>query len=167
MKLCLGCGKKLPKYKSKYCESECYLLFREKLCCEIRCEGCGELFVPLKAGRRFCSQKCHVRNNLNQDTEHQKTAAKAGNAVIIAKFRGSGRGYIKVLGRHLHRRKAEAALGRRLKRHEVVHHIDCNPRNNDNSNLMIVTQSYHAWLHSEMRKRNLPPVSPSPVKQSA
>ena len=40
-----------------------------------------------------------------------------------------------------HRIVAEKMLGRKLKKDEVVHHIDGNKRNNDESNLMIVTRS--------------------------
>lgn len=47
-----------------------------------------------------------------------------------------------------HRIVAEKMLGRKLKKDEVVHHIDGNKRNNDESNLMIVTRSEHAKLHS-------------------
>jgi len=46
----------------------------------------------------------------------------------------------------------EMALGRQLKENEVVHHIDNKPINDDNSNLLICTRSYHMWLHSQINK---------------
>lgn len=41
----------------------------------------------------------------------------------------------------------ESYIGRALKKGEVVHHLDGNKRNNDISNLMIMTKSEHAKLH--------------------
>jgi transposase len=56
-----------------------------------------------------------------------------------------GRGYMKE-----HTIIAEKALGRRLKRGEIVHHIDGDKTNNKNSNLLICDNSYHLWLEKRM-----------------
>jgi len=49
-----------------------------------------------------------------------------------------------------HVRIAERVLGRRLRRGEVVHHVNLNGLDNRHRNLLICTQAYHAWLHQRM-----------------
>jgi len=64
--------------------------------------------------------------------------------------------YIRVDGRVVgeHTYKAEWVLGRLLKSNEVVHHIDGDKRNNDNSNLIICDRSYHQLIHQREKKLN-------------
>lgn len=51
---------------------------------------------------------------------------------------------------YMSRKIGSEILGRPLKTNEVVHHIDLNPSNNDYSNLLICSSSYHGWLHAKM-----------------
>ena len=61
---------------------------------------------------------------------------------------GEGKAYRKQLGKHTHRRIAEAMLGRPLKKGEVVHHIDGNKLNNDPANIAVLpSQSEHCRVH--------------------
>jgi hypothetical protein len=49
--------------------------------------------------------------------------------------------------KYIHSEIVESVLGRPLKSNEVVHHLDGNGSNNAKNNLIICTQSYHAYLH--------------------
>lgn len=53
-----------------------------------------------------------------------------------------------------HRVIAERVLGRKLKRTEVVHHINGVKTDNRNCNLLICTVGYHSQLHARMRKQS-------------
>lgn len=50
--------------------------------------------------------------------------------------------------KNAHRAFVERLVGRKLDRDEVIHHIDCDKRNNDVSNLIIMSRSDHAKLHA-------------------
>lgn len=48
----------------------------------------------------------------------------------------------------LHRMLTENHLGRTLSKGEVVHHIDCDPTNNEITNLEVMPRGQHSKLHS-------------------
>jgi hypothetical protein len=57
----------------------------------------------------------------------------------------------KIKGRSIdeHRFIMESHLGRKLMRHEVVHHIDGNKRNNSLSNLQLLSNREHSIIHNQ------------------
>jgi len=94
----------------------------------------------------YCSPKCVLA--VVRTREHQIKAGKAGAKVNIDRYRGTGtKSYVKELGRHQHRVVMEKKLGRKLRKGEVIHHIDNNKKNNDLKNLQVMTQSQHIKLH--------------------
>ena len=64
---------------------------------------------------------------------------------------------IKVNGKKYdeHRYIMEQHLGRKLKRHEVVHHIDGNTYNNNVDNLKLTTLKEHSRFHMKGRRPNI------------
>lgn len=81
------------------------------------------------------------------------SAGRLAAAALSAKgFSKKASGYTEITrgenkGRGLHVVLMEQHIGRRLNRDEVVHHIDGNPRNNDMSNLQLMTRGDHSRLH--------------------
>lgn len=54
-----------------------------------------------------------------------------------------------------HRKIMAEVLGEGKLEGKEVHHIDCNPFNNDPANLCVLSKAEHARVHSEMRRRGI------------
>lgn len=99
-------------------------------------EGCGK---PHE-GRGFCK-------------EHYQQWYRYGDP--LARFRAvRGSGWRDRAGYKFHGEKqehiaiAEKALGKSLPKGAVVHHVDCDPGNNKNNNLLVCpSQAYHRLIH--------------------
>lgn len=91
------------------------------------CEICGQSYEAWGTAQKLCIS-CY------KDT--RKTISKANNNYLYD-----------TRGRCQHRNLAEEILGRKLTYNEVIHHVDENPKNNDLTNLMILSRSNHTKLH--------------------
>lgn len=118
----------------------------------IQCKGkdCKNVFEKRIRDKRdknlYCCKTCVL--SWTRTKEHQSHAGKIGALKVIEKYRGTGtKTYVKENGRHQHRLVAEQILGRKLKENEIVHHKDNNKKNNDPSNLEVMTQAEHAREH--------------------
>lgn len=91
------------------------------------CEVCGEKFEAINKHK---SKYCPICwNNLKYKTLD------------------SNNNYERVKDKCVHRLLIENLLSRKLHYNEVIHHLDGNCKNNDLSNLLILSRSKHGALH--------------------
>lgn len=118
---------------------------------EKNCSVCGSLFKiywnRVKTAK-YCSIKCKAEKQRNTPKEKQG-AWKGGRHKMPS-------GYIRVRenGKYYyeHRLIAEKKiLKRKLKKNEVVHHIDGNRENNSVKNLVVMIKNEHDRLHTKRR----------------
>ncbi len=116
-------GKNNPSYRGAKIKRKCEI-----------CEKGFEVFVSrIKDGKgRFCSKGCDRafrRKNAKRYIQRQQP-----DGSIIRE----------------HRAIAEAAMGRKLRPKEVIHHVNRDKKDNRNENLLICLQGYHLALHKKM-----------------
>lgn len=91
---------------------------------------CGTEYLASRKNSKYCSLECC---NKSIRSEGKNSYVYSGND-----YRN---------GIWLHRTIAREVLGRPLNTNEVVHHIDMNPKNNELSNLIVISRGKHALLH--------------------
>jgi hypothetical protein len=141
---CQRCGKEFEIYpyqakseQGKYCSYECY--WTPKV--STNCLTCGKEILTPPSRRaenrgKYCSRACSTQRHENNTTVKRHVT------------------FINGKRRFDYQAIAEKALGRPLKKGEVVHHLDGNSRNCEPNNLVICTQSYHRIIHTRMEMRD-------------
>lgn len=131
--------------KQKFCSNECQRSSRFII--DKPCKNCGKLRP--RSDTVFCSKECY-RQYSKEHCSGPNHHSYAGNKILDRD------GYVKVYigcGKkraYEHRVIAESILGRKLKRNEVVHHINGVKTDNRNCNLLICSASFHDWLRNRM-----------------
>lgn len=120
----------------------------------VNCDYCGKPTYkkPSHIKRRqnlFCSTKCSAKFQSENRTRENNNHWKGGKW-----FHGAS-GYIycsteRGMDIPEQRLIAGRVLDRKLKRSEIVHHINGDKTDNRNENLLICDKSYHHWLHNRM-----------------
>ena len=102
----------------------------------LTCDSCGKSFLKKRSAvrpnqRTFCSRECH------RSGQYKDGLNSAGYKII------------RVDGKQVyeHRWLMERHLGRKLLRHEHVHHINGNKSDNNLSNLTVMDESKHHQEH--------------------
>ena len=97
------------------------------------CIVCGADCIGCRRTQKYCSDSYSKLRKLGSCGENNYENAKGG-------------GYC-----WMHRRVAEQTIGRKLNTNEVVHHLDGDPKNNSIDNLIVLSRSKHAALHTYLR----------------
>jgi hypothetical protein len=92
------------------------------------------------SARRFCSSVCSNRSHAG----NQHHAYNGGLCFSDGRWRVCCRDWTSIL---YSRAVMAAEIGHLLTPHEIVHHRDENPANDEVSNLQIVTRAEHLALH--------------------
>ena len=107
----------------------------------LRCPSCDASFSVSETvaakGRRYCSISCG--NRARRGPSHPRHDQNAYRPLIAGKQK------------YIYQVKAAQVLGRPLRKHEVVHHLNHNRRDNRNCNWVICTDAYHKWLHYRLQ----------------
>jgi hypothetical protein len=104
----------------------------------------------LGSGTRGKTRKFSMKHKENISKSKLKWGEKNAKSLSIKPS-----GYVEITrgprkGKAVHIVIMEAILGRPLNENEVVHHIDCNPSNNDPRNLRVMSKGGHLRLHRAM-----------------
>lgn len=174
---CMECKKKYERWPSQvrygkclnFCSQKCKGKYQSKnpfrKANTSICVICNKVYKIKKSavesrGRKCCGWECR-KEWMRRQTGEKSNVWKGGiwkthKGGYIEEMTPQKRGH--AIRQLQHRKIMENGLGRKLiyirakgKLKEVVHHIDGNKRNNDPSNLEILSASDHARIHALMR----------------
>lgn len=107
-------------------------------------------------GRSYCSQRCSHQHQIGERHASWRSGVDRksnANGYVMVRI-PSGYQYARTQRKRgwilEHVLIAEQMVGRKLEKHEVVHHINGDKTDNRPSNLLVCTRAYHIWLHARM-----------------
>lgn len=123
--------------KNFFCSHDCYIAYKTKKI-EVSCDWCGHIFLKKRSDisrtqHNYCSPECCLEHRHKQ---------------------GENSWNHRVNGKVVHRDVMEKKLGRKLSPDEEVHHIDGNHFNNAPENLIVLSKSEYAKIHSSWKARD-------------
>ena len=151
-KPCKICGKLFRSGASGLANTFCSTICRgqwqreasKKKLAKLNCAFCKEIFtVPQcrKSSARCCSKQCYYSLIHKEGREYRH---RRKDRFLIVE----------------HRLMVEDVIKRKLRKNEVIHHIDSDRQNNDINNLFIFkTSSDHTRWHFFIRKYGIDPLS--------
>ncbi len=105
------------------------------------CQACGHEFEPIRKTSRFCSRPCAWSKNGGRNKKPVSWWKNQRGYIEGKLWVGSTQVRVKQ-----HRWVMEGLLGRPLKAHEDVHHINGIKDDNRPENLQVLSRSEHAKL---------------------
>lgn len=165
-KKCLVCaGNFEAKWKRKFCSFKCSNKFKSLelrgerapqwkggLCKQKKkCKNCNKNFIGYRT-RLFCSKSCQAswksKGEKNVNWNGGKTGGNGNYVYILMPNHPDAdkSGYILE-----HRLKMESNIGRRIKKSEVVHHVNCKKDDNRIENLQLMEKREHDRYHTKLR----------------
>lgn len=139
---------------------------------KVKCINCGKEFFRL-AGRpdsKYCGGRCAINYRYKENPNLGKELTEKAHEVVRGgatsgdkhyKWNGGKRlskGYV-LIGNYNHGRRehivvAEKMIGRKLRKNEVVHHINENKQDNRPENLKVMDRGEHTILHNVKKYNN-------------
>jgi len=141
---CKSCGETFVanRVDKMFCSQDCQWHYRyekkRKVYKKIKCKKCGKEFLRKVGSQKYCSRECRFRTMSKTSYDKRKWFPKS-----IRRPDGS---YVSE-----HRYIIEQHVGRELKPHEQVHHIDIDSENNNIENLhLFTTRKSHGNCHASI-----------------